>query len=197
MAVIALPFEKLRPLRVGDYVYFTENWKPADVFANKYFVVKGTLLKVFDKYFIINSGGYYDFVLDDDSGLMPTSSGSLYEIFVGMKGIGLVYVMFPETDYMSKLEKTGFIPDYTDDTKRYIGFFEPNDTPFSSPRVVFYTTEDMDHIKLRFYNDTDTPQKVVVRFNVNHCKIEQVATVPTGVEVKTILHWRDIRNLGL
>jgi len=196
MAVLS-PLVRITPLKKGDYVYFTENWKPEDIFAGKYFLVKGTLFKIFDKSFVVASGSYYDFVIDDDSGLLPTSSSSLYEIFVGMKGNSLVYILWPETDYMIRLEKTGFTPNTADSTKRYIGFFEPEDTPIAAPRLVIYTTRDMDHVALRFYNDTDEPQKVVIRFNINHCKLEETPAPPAGIEARVIRHWRDIRELGL
>ena len=197
MVTIALPFEKLAPLKENDYVKFTDNWTPSDLYAGKYFVVKGHLFKKYDKSFILANGSTYDLTLDEDSGLLPTNDLSLYEIFVGIKGLALFYIRWSQTEYFIRLEKPEFLPDYSSSTKRYIGFLEPSDTPIHEPKLVIYTTKKMDPVQLRFYNDTGVSQKIVIRFNINHCKLEEVPSVPEGYVVKVIRHWRDYKELGL
>jgi len=196
MALLVLPIEKIEPLKKGDYVHFSENWKPSD-FAGKYFLVTATMRKIFDRHFIIPAGSSYDFTIDEDTGLLPTSIESLYEIFVGIKGLILAYIKWPTSDYLVRLEKTGYMPDVTDDVKRYIGIIEPADTPPTNPKLVLYTTKSMDPIALSFYNDTEEDQKIVIRFAINHCKLEEAPAPGAGAVVREIQHWRDIRAAGL
>ena len=104
--------------------------------------------------------------------------------------------MWPESDYLFRLEKTGFQPNPATASKRYIGHLLVEEMGLVEPRLILYTTQKMDHINLRFYNDTDSPQKVVLVFNINHIKLEPTSP-PSGAIIREIKHWRHIREEGL
>ena len=161
-------------LRIGDIVYFSPNWSVDDV-AGKYFKIEINQSLRMTKSFIISSGSAYTFTIDDDSGLVPTRDATLYEILVGFKGgTILIYPMYPSTDYFWRLEKAEFAPDYTSSTKRYIGFLMPDDSPEYDPRLRFYTVKDIGDVKFTFYNDSSQPEKLVVTFFVNRCKMVEL-----------------------
>jgi len=196
MVVVLPPYVKYEPIKVGDVVHFSPNWSPTEIFGDKYFRVRANLLKRLTKSFVLNSGSTYNFVLNDDSGLLPQSATTMYEIMVGMKGHALLYIMWPESDYLFRLEKTGFQPNPTEADKRYIGHLLVEEIGLKEPKLILYTTQKMDTINLRFYNDTDSPQKIVLVFHINHIKLETTSP-PSGAIIREIKHWRDIREEGL
>ncbi|MEM1551568.1 MAG: hypothetical protein QXH03_02725 [Candidatus Bathyarchaeia archaeon] len=170
--LLATPEELLKE---NYYVYFTSGrWTPENPWAEKFYVIELTQQIPFELAFILNSAQKH--TLDfDDSGLIPKSTKTLYEILIGLKGQNILfYPRIPSTDYYLKLEKSGFVPDPEDVVKRFLGCYVEDDSPYRAPKLRTYTIKDMEPPVLEIYNNGPEPEKTVVRFIVNRCKLAPV-----------------------
>jgi len=184
-------------LKPRQYVYFTDSWNVTHV-KGKFFVVTNTQQIVYEKVFILPAQGFTTYLLDEDSGLLPERVNTLYEMYVGVKGNALIYVRWPSTDYLNRLEKAEFVPPEPDALsstanveRRYIGFFDETVTPYYQPKYREYTIKDMEPIQYVIYNDSVKSEKVVLRFIVNRCRIEEYTGRPEIY--RTIFFYEDYK----
>jgi len=164
-------------LKEGQRVKFSENWSEETKKAGKFFKAKKTVRTVKkERYWILDTDSTVDFRIDEDSGLLPTTSDTLYEVHVGMKGDVLLYPMWPESDYLLELEKVGQRPYTSADQlpKRYLGNWDQYDIGWKDKRLTDYFVKNMDRIVYRLYNDSPVPEKVVLRFMVNKIVLEEI-----------------------
>jgi len=169
-------------LKPGDVVKFGLEWpKP---FEGKFFkIVKNMLLK-WDYYTLIASGGKVELEVAMDHRLTPTHEKTLYEIYMGfhpkLAGLILLYIMWPTTDWLHKFEYLTEHPNPEDPVTRYINFFDARDMvlEFVGPKLRMYTVRAYNPFKLVFYNDSPEEEKIVARFYVNRCKLEEIKEVP-------------------
>jgi hypothetical protein len=170
--LLAIPEELLKE---NYYIYFTKGaWTTTSEFSDKFFAVQLTQQVPFELAYILDAAGSYD-IKFEENGLIPTSPITLYEILMGLKGETiLAYPRIPSTDYYLKLEQSGYVPDTADETKRYLGCYVQEDTPYNQPKLRTYTIKDMEPPVLRLYNHGPNPEKAVVRFIINRCKLSTV-----------------------
>jgi len=157
-------------LKERFYVYFTKGWKEL---GDKFFEIKVTQQIPREVWKILDVGKTHDLVLKDE-GFIPENPKTLYEVYVGLKGNVLLYPRLPSTKYFLALEKSGFVPNPADDELRYLGAYTEADTPYDEPRLRFYAVKDMEPPVFRLYCDSIEPEKAVLRFIVNRCRIEPV-----------------------
>lgn len=179
-------------LKPRENVFFTESW-PIENFSGKFFEVLKNQTVKYDVWKLVAQGSSTDIDLTDDNGWLPQTTLSLYEINLTMKGQCLLYVLWPADTYLFSLEKAGFKPEPTDDTKRYIGFFEESDIPFDQTGNVLklYLVKNMDPIRLRIYNDSISDEKVVLRFMINRCRLNLLKEKPSIY--RTIFYHKDFK----
>jgi len=182
-------------LKPRQFVYFTESWN-VDHVKGKFFKVVQTQQITYEKVYIIDKQKHTTLTLDEDSGLLPERVNTLYEMYIGMKGNVLMYVRWPSTDYFARLEKAEFVPPEPDQLatltdRRYIAYLDETITPYHQPRYREYTIKDMEPIQLVLYNDSVKPEKVVLRFLINRCKIEEIGERP--VIYRTIFFYTDFK----
>jgi len=182
---------RIIPLKPRDAVWFSPGWP--DAFANKSFQIERCQTLKFDVWKRLDRAATEDVKLTDDEGFLPTRPKSLYEINTVMKGNVLLHPRWPSTDYYWELEKEGFLPDPTDDVKRYIGFVDQDDVPFDQKGGVLkiYTVKDMEPIHLRLYNDSIEAEKAVLRFLINRCLLKEI---PKPAVFRAILSYQVMRK---
>ena len=180
-----MPEILIRPepfLKPRQYVYFTSSWNIERV-AGKFFEVVRTQQLTYEKAIILQENNYYTFTMNEDSGLLPDRTNTLYEMYIGIKGNVLMYIRWPSTDYFMRFEKAELKPAEperlsTDVDKRYISVIDQTISPYDKPRYREYTIKEMEPIALVFFNDSIDDEKVVLRFLVNRCMLVETEEKP-------------------
>lgn len=173
-------------LRNRHVVYFNDEGIDGSAYPNrfseKYFKVKRTQQINYDlPFFISGKNGVLpqidvDFEDEDDVGLYPNNTWSMYEILIGMEssqGSVLAYPLASINQYLISLEEGGFTPNLTNPAKRYIGAIEESDTPVDKPQLRYHTVSDLNSIGLRLFNDSLQDDKVVLKMFINRCLLEE------------------------
>ena len=190
--------ELLKPRYV---VHFSKGFKKE--WVERYFRVTRVQQLGHEKHRIIASNTSHDIDLSGElaehGGLYPDLPNSLFEILIGWKPKqALMYPRLPTTDYFQKLEMTGWVPPSADNIAtehelRYVGEFSGEDSPYDQPKLRIHAVKDMAALALRFYADSPEDEKVVVKFTVNRCKVDEVRygdlTEKEKAAVREIYHY--------
>ena len=182
-------------------VHFSKGFKKE--WAEKHFRVLRIQQLGHEKHRIIGAGTSHDIDLSaelaEHGGLYPDLPTSLYEILVGWKPKqALMYPRLPTTDYVQKLEMTGWVPPAADKLPtehelRYLGEFSGVDSPYDQPKLRIHTVKDMAALAFRFYADSPEDEKVVARFIINRCMIQEMRyeelTEKEKAAVREIYHY--------
>ena len=196
--MIKLFTETPRLLQEKHIVYFSKEFRKGDTadFADKYYRISNTQQVSFDRHWILPSGSnppaggtsndYKDITLSNAASgkenIYPDTEGELYEILVGIEGNVLIYPQIPGSRYFYKLAYSDMLPDPSNTTKRYVGPWKAIDSPYYNPKLRLTFIYKLTPLKLRLYVDSaDQYDKVILRFLINRCNIEQIK--PTADEV--------------
>lgn len=173
-------------LREGHYIVFQGGWPEGTGKNGRWFQVERTQQIKLDVPRIVASGGSIDLdfgapaaggIADLSLSLVPTSSDTLYEMLIGIKGNPLVYPMY-NNSYYQKLEVTNVVPATDNADRRYLGFYDEHDSPFAAPRLREYVVQDQQLPVLRVYNDQIVDEPLVLRFLINRCRLIQAVAPP-------------------
>lgn len=187
-----------RLLQERHIIHFSPEFRKGDTkdFAGKYYRINNTQQVSFDRHWILPSainppaGGtandYKDIILSNAASgkenIYPDVEGEMYEILVGFEEGVLVYPQIPGSRYFYKLSYSDMLPDPSNTTKRYIGPWKATDSPYYAPRLRLTFIYKLTPLKLRLYVDSaDQYEKVIIRFLVNRCNIEQITPTPEEV----------------
>lgn len=192
-------------LREGHVVRFTEKWDKA--WAKKYFRILIAQQIEYDVHRIVapgtGSSSYQDISFDSPAGggvsaaylsLLPENPETIYEILIGFKGLCLAYPRY-NNSYALKLETTQVLPDLTDDSLRFIGFYDEVHSPYYALKLREHTVKDQSPPELRLFNPMVNDEKFVMRFIVNRCKVEEVAVAALTEQEKRVA--REIKHFSV
>ena len=170
-------------LRDGHVVFFDDQWPEGTQKNNKWFEVISQYKVRYEVARNIASGVPIDLsfasvsagIDNTNLALLPTNTDTLYEILFGFKTSSILVYPFFNSSFLHNLEAENVTPTVTDDQLRYLGFWEPEDSPFEEPRIrdhlVYYQQAPM----LRLYNDeSDLADRIVFRFIVNRCTLKEI-----------------------
>lgn len=169
-------------LQKGSWVYFTPAWPDAVKWA------RGKLFEVaeepiFVRYaasYIIPGGDYKNIDLSNATAglrLYPEDEGVLYECALGFKpGSYITQIYIPSAGkYIFAVRESTMIPDPTDGDKRYLGAFNPEDSPHTGPLLFLHFIKDAPSVILQPYVLEDvTWDKVTFEFGINKCRLKEV-----------------------
>ena len=192
-------------LLLNDHiVHFSEKYRTGETerYANHYFRVTNPQQISYDRYYILYQNDYIDVDLHNASSgtenLYPDSVDEMYEVLMGIEGDSLTYPIIPSPDrHFEKLGYTSMIPDSSDDTKRYLGCYKPEDSPYLTPRLRFTFVKNLDPMLLRTYIDSAKAyEKVTFRYIINRCTIKKVDH-PSHEQMsiaRKILHYSELKK---
>jgi len=171
-----------RLLQEGYLVHFGGDWPSTfGHIREKTFRINAVNTFKHDLAYIIPEDDYRDVDFSNGSGdyqesIYPEKYETLQEVALGFKvGNYLVHWLIPADRYIHQYEFAGMYPDITDANKKYIGATNPEDSPYTDPRVKFYLIKDLAPLIMRLYvNDGIDYEKIVVGLWVNKCKLEEV-----------------------
>lgn len=167
-------------LREGHVLRFSARW--AKEWGDKYFKVSIAQQMEFERHWILTPSQTYDISFDAPAGgsvaanrlsLLPESSKTVYEILLGLKGLPVVFPRYNDS-YFLKLETTGVLPDATDVNLRFLGFYAQHHSPYEKPLLREHAVKDQTPPNLRGFNNTSLDERLVLRFIINRCKVEEV-----------------------
>lgn len=173
-------------LKRNHYVYFDDDWPDGSGKRNTWWRVERQYRVKYDVARNIASGDTQDLSFSAASSgidnlnlaLLPVSRDTLYEVLVGWKTRDILVYPYFRNDFVHELEATNVTPDVTDQEQRYIGFWEPEDSPWDEPRIREHVISDQEPPQLRLYNDGALADRIVFRFIVNHCNLMQLQSAP-------------------
>lgn len=165
-------------------VQFSIGWPDETHKSGQLFRVERTIQVKYDVGRIIAAGETQDLdfavttggIGDNNLALIPQNPLTMYELLIGFKGNPLVYPRYAN-EYYLKLEATGVLPDTGNARRRYLGFYDRRDSPFTAPRLREHTVRYMETPVFRVHNDGDLAEKVVFRFIVNRCLLAPATNV--------------------
>lgn len=175
---------------------FTDYIREGDTFR-----VVRTQQIVYEQAVIIPASDYTQLDLSSETttslGLYPTSTNTLYEILVGLKGGKdiLMYLQIPAGKFFARLEKPTLFPNPATAQLRYIGFIDVETTPVDKPKLRIHTVKDLEPIIAVIYNDGSDYEKLVMKFIINRCQLERLSPEEAAkVEVyREIQHYEALR----
>lgn len=175
-----------------DTLEFSPSWPDEIYQSGKYFRVVRAQPITYDKFWIIDADNSFDFRLDEDTGLLPTSKeDTIYQVLIGIKGDVLLYPLWPEGKYQNQLQKVGMRSYPSKIEKRYLGGYDATDSPFEDPHLVDFLVKNMNPLVYRLYNDSIVPEKVVLRFKVNKLQVEELGGRKEGM--REVYHASDYK----
>ena len=185
-------------------VHFSDKYRTGETerYANQYFKVTNPQQVSYDRYYILYQNDYVDVDLHNASSgtenLYPESVDEMYEILLGIEGDSLIYPIIPSPDrHFEKLGYTGMIPDSSSTTKRYLGCYKPEDSPYETPRLRLTFVKNLDPMILRTYIDSPKSyEKVTFRFIINRCTIKKLdRPSPDQMSIaRKILHYSELKK---
>ena len=198
-------FTETPKLLLNNYiVHFSEKYRTGETerFANQYFLVTDPQQVSYDRYYILYQNDYLDIDLHNASSgtenIYPDSVEEIYEVLMGIEGDVLTYPIIPSPDrHFEKLGYTGMIPDSSDTTKRYLGCYKPEDSPYETMKLRLTFVKNLDSMILRTYIDSAKAyEKVILRFLINRCRIIKLEH-PTSEQMsiaRKILHYSELKK---
>ena len=174
-------------LRPGHLVHFDNEWPSGTNKQDKWFKVLTQYQIKYDVARNIASGATIDLSFDSvttgidntNLALLPINPDTLYEILLGFKTSDVMVYPYFANSFVLGLEATNVLPVVADRATRpfrelrYLGFWEPEDSPYDAPRIREHTVKGQEPPVLRLYNDGGLADRIVVRILVNRCTLEE------------------------
>jgi len=192
----------LEPKHVVHFVgSYPEFWQQR--VAGRYFRILLTQQIPYERAYILGPNSHFDLDLSDDDyttgdiGLYPDNDSTLYEILVGMKATSesmLAYPRFPPNEYWETLEESGFAPNPASNWYRYMGHVNEDISPPHAPQLRIHTIKEEESVGLRFYNDVEFANKVVLVMLINRCLMREVKK--ESMTDKELERCREIAHAG-
>ena len=175
-------------LQKGSWVRFSENFPDTQKWAsgNLYEVEEEPVLVRYARSYTLPKSDWKDICLDNSTNglkLYPEKEGVLYQIAIGFKlGEYVTHIYIPKEKYVYRLGESSMYP-VTDSgstnyaTHKYLGAYNPEDSPFDSPLLFMYVIKDISAFYLRplILEGVDF-DKVTIGFYINKCKLNQIET---------------------
>ena len=175
-------------LQKGSWVSFSENFKDTQKWAkgNLFEVEEEPMLVRYARSYTLPASDWKDLDLSNSTNgldLYPVDEGVLYQIAIGFKpGEYVTHVYIPKDKYVYRLGESSMYPvvdtgstNYA--THKYLGAFNPSDSPFDAPLLFMYVIKDISAFYLRpFILEGVDFDKVTIGFYINKCKLNQIET---------------------
>lgn len=182
-------------LKKGAWVRFSDKFKDTTKWARgRLFEVEEEPMFVhYARSYTLPASDWKDLDLSNATNglkLYPEDENVVYQIAVGFKpGEYITHVFIPKDKFLYRLGYTSMYPvtdtsgtDYA--TLKYLGAFNPDDSPFDSPLLFLYAIKDISSFYLRpFILEGVDYEKVTIGFGINKCKLKLIET-PTKEQLE-------------
>lgn len=162
-------------------IYFTEEWPDIQKWLKgKYFQITQTVIVPYDKGYIIPGDDVINLNLSnvpEGLKLYPTSEGVVYECLIGFKpGNYQVGLYIPGVnDYLLALAHTEMYPDLAHVQRKYLGFFTPDDSPYTNPMLKLWFVMNMPSWILKIYVLPGINfEKVIIGFRIAKHRVKEI-----------------------
>lgn len=193
-------------LTKGAWVNFSDKFSDTQKWArgNFFEVEEEPVLVRYARSYTLPASDWKDICLDNSTNglkLYPEKEGVLYQIAIGFKlGEYVTHVYIPKEKYVYRLGESSMYP-VTDTgstnyaTHKYLGAYNPSDSPFDSPLLFMYVIKNISAFYLRpFILEGVDYDKVTIGFYINKCKLNQIET-PSKEQLeraKLIQHYEEL-----
>lgn len=173
-------------LQKGSWVRFSDKFKDTTKWArgNFFEVEEEPVFVHYARSYTLPASDWKDLDLSNATNglnLYPEDENVVYQIAVGFKpGEYITHVYIPKDKYVYRLGETSMYPvvDTTGTnyaTHKYLGVFNPSDSPFDSPLLFLYVIKELSSFYLRpFILEGVDFDKVTIGFGVNKCKLNLI-----------------------
>ncbi len=190
-------------LQEGYLVTFPTTWPSTYKYVTgKTFRIDAALQVPYDLAYILPTGDYRDVDFSNanpplSENVYPENAITLFETAVGFKkGNFLTEFFIPADKSLHRLEFAQMEPDITNATRRFLGAFRAEDSPYDDPRIKAYFVKDLTPLIMRVYILAGVPfEKVSVKLIINRLKLQEIPT-PTNdqkVKAKVIRYYDELR----
>lgn len=179
-------------LQKNSWIKFSKSWKGGfqEVAGKAFVITNEPVLVKYPISRIIPGNDFVDIDLSNQSiptagvpgteQLYPVARDVIYQVILGLKkGHYFITTYIPGGSPAYSLSSSYLTSPNFADVRRYLGAKTYEDSPENAPLWSFYTIKDMTSIVLRLFADVGVNfEKIILTFNVNKCRMEEVRLTP-------------------